>query len=228
MAETMTVNEVNVVKVATDLPDEQLALIGCGVTTGVGSALWTAEVKPGSSVAVFGCGGVGLSVLQGARIAGAAQIIAVDRFASKRAAALRFGATHTVDPAAGNPVGQVKSITNGRGAEYTFEAIGSVDTMAQAYDSACRGGAVTMVGSLSADARFILSANSIHLDAKRLLGSAYGSAQVRRDIPRLIALAESGRLDLGAMVSRRIGLADVDAAFEAMEQGEVIRSVITM
>ena len=103
MAEVMTVNETNVVKIETDLPDDQLALVGCGITTGVGSALWTAEVKPGSSVAVFGCGGVGLSVVQGARIAGAAELIAVDPFASKRDAAMTFGATHGVDPTVGRP-----------------------------------------------------------------------------------------------------------------------------
>ena len=227
MAEAMTVNETNLVKIETGLPDEQLALLGCGITTGVGSALWTAEVKPGSSVAVFGCGGVGLSVVQGARIAGAAELIAVDPFASKREAAKTFGATHGVDPTVADPVDQVKEITHGRGAEYTFEVVGRVDTMRQAYEAACRGGTVTMVGALPADLELPLPANRIHAEAKRILGSAYGSAQVRRDMPRLVALAETGRLDIGSMVSRHIGLTDVDAAFLAMEQGEVIRSVIT-
>ena len=227
MAESMRANEVNVVKVETDLPDDQLALIGCGVTTGVGAALWTAEVKPGSSVAVFGCGGVGLSVLQGARIAGAALIIAIDLFESKRKAALDQGATHVIDPEDGDVVGQLQAITKGRGVEYTFEAIATLGTMRQAYDATCKGGTVTYVGGLSSKAELSLPANMLHLQAKRLLGSAYGSAQVRRHIPQLITLVETGRLDLGSMVTRRIGLHDVDAAFTAMEQGEVIRSVIT-
>jgi S-(hydroxymethyl)glutathione dehydrogenase/alcohol dehydrogenase len=226
MAERMTVNEVNVVKVETDLPAEQLALIGCGVTTGVGSALWAAEVKPGSTVAIWGCGGVGLSILQGARIAGAAEIIAIDPFDSKREAAIQFGATHSVDPTREDAVARVKEITRGRGAEYTFEAVSTLDTMRNAYDAACRGGTVTFVGGLPWDLQFCLPANAIHMEAKRILGSAYGSAQALRDIPRLVALAETGRLDLAGMVSRRIGLADVDAAFAAMERGEVIRSVI--
>jgi S-(hydroxymethyl)glutathione dehydrogenase/alcohol dehydrogenase len=132
-----------------------------------------------------------------------------------------------VDPTVADPVDQVKEITHGRGAEYTFEVVGRVDTMRQAYEAACRGGTVTMVGALPSDLELPLPANRIHAEAKRILGSAYGSAQVRRDMPRLVALAETGRLDIGSMVSRHIGLTDVDAAFLAMEQGEVIRSVIT-
>jgi S-(hydroxymethyl)glutathione dehydrogenase/alcohol dehydrogenase len=226
MAEVMNVSEMSLVKVETDLPNDQLALIGCGVTTGVGSALWTAEVQPGSSVAIFGCGGVGLSVLQGARVAGAAEIFAVDPFELKREAARRFGATHTIDPTDGDPVAQVKLLTSGRGADYTFEVVGSLDTMRQTYDAACRGGVVTFVGGLRADVELSLPANGLHQDAKRILGSAYGSAQVRRDMPRLIALIESGRLDVETMVSRRIALDEIQDAFAAMEAGEVIRSVI--
>jgi S-(hydroxymethyl)glutathione dehydrogenase/alcohol dehydrogenase len=183
-------------------------------------------VEPGSSVAIFGCGGVGLSVLQGARIAGAAEIFAVDPFASKREAALRLGATHTIDPTEGDPVEQVKALTSGRGADYTFEVVGSLDTMRQTYDAACRGGVVTFIGGLRAELQLSLPANALHRDAKRIHGSVYGSAQVRRDMPRLIALIETGRLDLGAMVSRRIDLDEIQDAFVAMEAGEVIRSVI--
>jgi S-(hydroxymethyl)glutathione dehydrogenase/alcohol dehydrogenase len=226
MAEVMTVNEMSLVKVETDLPSEQLALIGCGVTTGVGAALWTAEVQPGSSVAIFGCGGVGLSVLQGARVAGAAAIIAVDPFESKREAARGFGATHTIDPTDGDPVEQVKSLTGGHGADYTFEVVGTLDTMRQTYDAACRGGVVTFIGGLHADLELSLPANGLHRDAKRIHGSVYGSAQVRRDMARLIALIEAGRLDLGTMVSRRINLDEIQDAFTAMDAGEVIRSVI--
>lgn len=226
MAEEMTVNEASLVKVETDLPDDQLALVGCGVTTGAGAALWTARVEPGSSVAIFGCGGVGLSALQGAFIAGADQIIAVDPFPMKRKAALDHGATDTVDPGDGDPVAQIRQLTGGRGAEYTFEVVGLLETMRQAYDAACMGGTVTFVGALRPDVELPLPANGLHADAKRVLGSVYGSAQIRRDMPKLVALAEAGRLDLGGMVTRRVPLDDVNLALEAIDSGEVIRSVL--
>lgn len=226
MAELMTVNQANLIKVETDLPDEQLALIGCGVTTGVGAALWTAQVEPGTSVAVLGCGGVGQALIQGAAIAGAARIIAVDPFALKRDEGARHGATDLIDPAEGDPVEQIRSLTGGRGAEYTFEAVGLVTTMRQAFDAACRGGTVTFVGAPPADLELPLPANALRAEAKRILGSHYGSAQIRRDMPRLVALAESGRLDVASMVTRRMALSEVNAAIAAIESGEVIRSVL--
>jgi len=123
-SDVMTVDEASVVKVATDLPDAQLALIGCGVTTGVGAALNTAKVRPGSTVAVLGCGGVGQAVIQGARVAGAGRIIAIDPQELKRKTAKKLGATDVVDPSQGDPVEQVKALTGGRGAVYAFEVIG--------------------------------------------------------------------------------------------------------
>src|SRR6478735_1347517 len=145
-AELMTVQQMSVVKVETDLPDEQLALIGCGVTTGVGAALNTAQVEPGSIVAVIGCGGVGQAVIQGARIAGAARIIAVDPVALKRDEALKNGATHVVDPTDADPVAQVQALTSGRGVDYAFEVIGTPATVVQAFDMARNGGAAVAVG----------------------------------------------------------------------------------
>jgi S-(hydroxymethyl)glutathione dehydrogenase/alcohol dehydrogenase len=227
LAEQMTINELNLVRVQTDLPDEQLALLGCGVTTGVGSALWTAQVEPGTTAVVFGCGGVGLSAIQGCRIAGAARIIAVDPTASKREAALALGASDTIDPAAGDPVEQVLALTGGYGADYTFEAVGLVETMEQAFSAACRGGTVVFVGALAADIGLTLPANALHADGKRILGSSYGSAQVRRDLPRLVALIEAGRLDVGSMISEITSLdVGATAAFEAIEAGRGIRTVI--
>lgn len=226
MAEVMTVNQANLIKVHTDLTDEQLALIGCGVTTGAGAALWTANVQPGSTVAVFGCGGVGLSAVQGSSIAGAAQIIAVDPFSSKREAALALGATHTVDPGDGDPVQQVRELTDGRGAEYTFEVVGLIETMRQAYHAAAWGGTVTFVGALRPDLELSLPANGLHAEGKRILGSVYGSAQVRTHMPRLVALVEAGRLNVDAMVTSRWGLEQVNEALEAIEAGEAIRSVL--
>jgi S-(hydroxymethyl)glutathione dehydrogenase / alcohol dehydrogenase len=225
-ADIMTVHEASVVKIETDLPDEQLALIGCGVTTGVGAALNTAQVEPGSTVAVIGCGGVGQAVIQGAHIAGASRIIAVDPVELKRKSAEQFGATDLVDPADSDPVSQVQALTGGRGADYAFEVIGRPETVAQAFASARRGGTVVVVGALRFDAEVTLSGFGLWYDEKRLLGCVYGSAQVRRDFPRFVGLAETGRLDLGAMVSRRISLDEVNDAFRAMEAGEVIRSVI--
>jgi S-(hydroxymethyl)glutathione dehydrogenase/alcohol dehydrogenase len=225
-ADVMTVDEASVVKIDTDLPDEQLALIGCGVTTGVGAALNTAQVKPGSTVAVIGCGGVGQSVIQGARIAGASRIFAVDPVELKRKAAEQFGATDLIDPAKGDPVGQVQAATEGRGADYAFEVIGLPETINQAYLTARRGGTVVVVGMPRMDAQVTLGAFGLFYDEKRILGCVYGSAQVRRDFPRFVQLVETGRLDLNNMVSRTIKLDEVNDAFRAMEAGEVIRSVI--
>ncbi len=226
MAEEMTVHESSAVKIDTDLPFEQLALVGCGVTTGIGSALWTAGVTPGSSVAIFGCGGVGIALLQGAGIAGAAQVIAVDVLPSKLEIARKFGATDVVDARAGNPVEQIRALTAGRGADFTFEVVGRPDVMRQAYDAAGRGGTVTFVGALRSDEILSLPANDLHLSAKRVLGSAYGSAQVRQHMPQLVALAHAGRLDLASMVSATLPLEAVNNAMEALEAGDVVRSVL--
>jgi S-(hydroxymethyl)glutathione dehydrogenase/alcohol dehydrogenase len=224
--DVMTTEESMVVKVETDLPPEQLALIGCGVTTGVGAALNTAHVQPGSTVAVIGCGGVGQSVIQGARIAGASRIFAVDPVEMKRKTAEQLGATDLIDPAAGDPIDQVKAATGGRGTDYAFEVIGLPETILQAYNTARRGGTVVIVGMPRLEHTVTFPAIQLFAEEKKMLGCFYGTAQVRRDFPRLVSLAETGRLDIGAMVSRRIGLEDVNEAFRAMQAGEVIRSVI--
>src|SRR4051812_38518142 len=225
-ADQMTCNQANVVKIDTDLPDAQLALIGCGVTTGVGAALNTARITPGSTVAVIGCGGVGQAVIQGARIAGASRIIAIDPVEMKRKSAEQLGATDLVDPGAGDPVAQVQNLTGGKGADYAFEVIGLPETIVQAYNTARRGGTVIVVGMPRMDAQVTLPAFGLFYEEKKILGCVYGSSQVRRDFPRFISLVETGRLDLNTMVSRRIKLDEVNDAFRAMEAGEVIRSVI--
>ncbi len=225
-AETLIVHEWMLVKVETDLPAEQLALIGCGITTGVGAVLNTASVLPGASVAVIGCGGVGQSIVQGARIAGASRIFAIDPFDHKRNVAQHFGATDLIDPAQGDPVEQVRDATGGRGADYAFEAVGLPATILQAWDTARAGGSVIVVGVARFDAQVTFPAVSLFGQSKRLLGCLYGAAQVRRDFPRFIQLAETGRLDIDSMISRRLRLDEVNEAFRAMEAGEVIRSVI--
>jgi len=225
-AELMVVDQAAVVKVETDLPSDQLALIGCGIMTGVGAALNTAQVVPGSTVAVFGCGGVGQSVIQGARIAGASRIIAVDPVALKRDTALRLGATDVVDPDEGDPSRAVRALCGGRGADYAFEVIGLPETMVQAWRATRPGGTAVMVGMPRSDAQVTFPAFLMFASERRILGSLYGSAQVRRDFPRMVQLAETGRLDLASMVSRHIDLHGVNDAFRAMEAGETIRSVI--
>ncbi len=225
-ADVMTVDEASVVRVETDLPDAQLALIGCGVTTGVGAALNTAKVRPGSTVAVLGCGGVGQAVIQGARIAGASRIIAIDPQPLKRKMATQLGATDAVDPSSADPVEQVKALTGGRGTDYAFEVIGLPETIVTAYNLARRGGEVVIVGMARFDAQFTLPAFGIFFEEKTVKGCKYGSAQVRRDFPRFVELIETGRLDTSAMVSKTIPLDAVNDAFRAMEAGEVIRSVI--
>ena len=226
-SDMMTCDEISLIKVETDLPDEQLALIGCGVTTGVGAAVNTAQVVPGSTVAVVGCGGVGQAVIQGAHIAGATRIIAVDPVELKRTTALQLGATDAVDPSAADPVTQVQELTGGRGADYAFEVIGNPATIQQVFHMARPGGACVLVGVPRFDQTVELPSMPLILQEKRVLGTVYGSAQVNRDFPRLIGLVEHGKLDLGDMVSRRMKLDEINDAFKAMEAGEVIRSVIS-
>jgi S-(hydroxymethyl)glutathione dehydrogenase/alcohol dehydrogenase len=225
-AEEMIVHEANVVTLRTELPDEQLALVGCGVTTGVCAVFNTAGVQPGSTVAVIGCGGVGQAVVQGARIAGAARIFAVDPVAFKRQSALQFGASEGIDPAQADPVEQLRAATHGRGVDYVFEVVGRPQTVLQAHAAARLGGTVVLIGAGLPGEQVCFDIFALHRE-KRLLGCGYGSAQVRRDIPRLVALAEAGELDLGSMVTRRMSIENVNEAFRLMTSGEVLRSVLS-
>jgi S-(hydroxymethyl)glutathione dehydrogenase/alcohol dehydrogenase len=227
-AERAVLSQHSVVKVQTDVPLEQLALIGCGVTTGVGAVLNTAAVKPGSSVAVIGCGGVGQAVIQGARIAGASTIVAVDTVQSKLDAAQKLGAHETVLAGPGkDPVSAVRDLSDGRGVDYAFEVIGNMSTLEQAYNMIRRRGTVIAVGVPSFDKQLTLPAWDLILNEKQIRGCLYGSSQVAAEFPRLVRFIEKGQLDLGAMVSRVIKIDEVNDAFRAMEAGEVIRSVIT-
>jgi S-(hydroxymethyl)glutathione dehydrogenase / alcohol dehydrogenase len=226
-ADFMVTHEASLVAVETDLPDEELALLGCGVTTGLAAALCSAGVLPGSSVAVIGCGGVGQSVIQGSRICGAATIIAIDPVAERRQASLRLGAGHAVDPADGSAVDQVRALTAGRGVDYSFEVVGHPELMVQAYEMARTEGTVTLVGMPPAGATLTLPAVSAVFSGKRLVGSPVGGAQVLRDFPRFIRLAELGKLDLGSLVSRHITLDEVNAGIGLLDRAEGVRTVIT-
>ena len=223
MAELMLGHERSFVRVETDLPDEELALVGCGVATGALAAMRAAPVTPGSSVAVFGCGGVGTSVIQGARIAGAVTIIAVDSVELKRETASRLGATHTIDSTAVDPVEAVRELTEGRGVDVAFEAGGGRETATWAVEAARHGGTAVCVGGGTPSLK-----NVSLFQPKTVKWTKYGDADPRRDFPMLVAMAENGMLDLTVAVSRRIRLDEVVDGFEAMERGEVIRSVIVL
>lgn len=223
-AEQTILPEQGVVKVDPDIPLEVASLVGCAVTTGVGAAINTARVTPGSSVVVFGCGGVGISVIQGARIAGAAEIVAVDLVDAKLDWARSFGATHAVTPDA---LEDVKGeITGGIGFDYAFEAIGNPTTMRAAYDAVRRGGTACIVGVGRMDQQVAFSALELFYNEKTLVGSYYGSADVRSDFNRLLRLWRQGKLDLDGMISRRVKIDEVNDAISALLSGEVIRSVI--
>jgi S-(hydroxymethyl)glutathione dehydrogenase/alcohol dehydrogenase len=225
-AEEMIVPEQGVVVIPDDVPYEIGALIGCGVTTGVGAAINTARVEVGSNVVVFGCGGVGISAIQGARLAGAAEIVAVDTVAAKLEDAKRFGATHGAHP---DHLAAVSAeVTGGDGFDYAFECIGIAPTFRAAWDHTRRGGTTVIVGAGRADAILELNGFELFFSEKRLLGSYYGSADVRTEFHRLIRLWRAGRLDLEGMITRRLTLDEVNDGLEALRRGEVIRQVISL
>ena len=224
-AEKMLLHENAVVKIREDMPLEAAALIGCGVMTGVGAALNTAKVEPGSTVAVFGAGGVGLAAMQGARIAGARQIIAVDVVESKLATARELGATHIVDASSGDPVAKIREMTKG-GVDYSFEAIGLRTAAAQAFDCLNIGGTATVIGMIPIGEKVEIDARML-LSERKLQGSIMGSNRFRVDMPRHIEFYLQGRLKLDEMISRKGRLEDVNEAFRAMKAGEVARTVLT-
>ena len=226
-AEAMVVDEASVVPVRASLADDQLALLGCGVTTGLGAALNTARVTPGSSVAVLGCGGVGQSVIQGARIAGAATIIAIDPVKARREGSVQAGATHTIDPNETDPVSQVRELTHGRGADYSFEVVGQPELMVQAFSLTRTAGAVTLVGMPATTDQLTLPAMAAVFSGKRLQGAVIGGSQILRDFPRYIALAESGKLNLASMVSRHITLDEINKGVDLAHRAEGVRTVVT-
>jgi S-(hydroxymethyl)glutathione dehydrogenase / alcohol dehydrogenase len=223
-AEKMLVHENALVKVGDDLPLDRAALIGCGVMTGVGAAINTAKVAPGSTVAVFGAGGVGLACIQGARVAGARMIIAVDKFKNKLELAKKLGATHGVDASGGDAVAQIKSLTGG-GVDYSFEAIGLKVAAEQAYACLGVGGVATIVGMIPLGQKVEIDGTSL-LREKRIQGCFMGSNRFRIDMPHIIELYQQGRIDLDDMITRRGKLGDVNEAFRAMKAGEVARTVL--
>lgn len=225
-AEEVVLPAEGVIKIDDDVPFEIASLIGCGVMTGVGAAINTAQVQPGSSVVVFGCGGVGISVIQGARIAGAAEIVAVDLVESKREDAKRFGATHACAP---DELDALKAqLTANEGFDYGFEVVGLGRTIRATYDAVRRGGTAVIVGMGAETDKIEFSAWELFFSEKTLKGTFYGSADVRRDFHRLLRLWRAGRLDLEGMVSQTLGMEDINRALTDMQEGKVIRTVIKL
>jgi S-(hydroxymethyl)glutathione dehydrogenase/alcohol dehydrogenase len=221
-AEYTCMPEGGVVKVREDAPLETICLVGCGVTTGVGAALWTADVQAGSDVAVIGVGGVGLNIIQGAKLASARRIIAVDLLDNKLEMAKRFGATDVVNANNEDPVAKVRELTGGY-LDYAFEAIGLPQTVEQAFAMIRAGGTAVAVGVTRGN---VTVPGSAFLQEKKLIGSLYGSASVQAAIPRLVDLYMAGKLMLDELVSRRRPLSEINEAFADMKAGAVARSVI--
>ena len=224
-AEQLLIHEHACVKIRPDMPLDRAALIGCAVTTAYGSVIRTAEVRPGQSVAVLGCGGIGLATINAAAIAGAGRIIAIDRVASKEQLAREFGATDFVDASDGDVWKKVLSMTAG-GVDHAFEAIGLTATAEDAFRMLRRRGIATIIGMIPVGQKLSLNGYEF-LKEKQIRGSFMGSNQFPIDIPRIVDFYMSGRLKLDEMISRRIRLDQVNEAFAEMESGAIARSVIT-
>ena len=224
-AEKMLCPERSLVKIRDDMPLDRASLIGCGVTTGLGAVLNTVNVPSGASVVIIGCGGVGLSALQGARITGAGKIIAVDTQAWKFDLARSMGATDCVDSKEGDPVAAVHEITGG-GADFVFECIGLVPTVQQAIGMTARGGTTVLVGVVPVTEMVPISAADLVLQEKKIVGSYMGSNRFRFDMPKYVDFYLDGRLMLDEMISARIKLDEVNGAFDLMRKGEAARQVI--
>jgi Zn-dependent alcohol dehydrogenase len=227
MAEYATVAVDNVVKIDSAIPLACAALVGCAVTTGVGAVFNTARVRPGSSVAVFGCGGIGLNVIQGARIAGAGRIVAIDTLQPKLEMAKQFGATDTLlAKAEEDLVKPIKKLTGG-GADYAFECVGSGELAAVAYRAIGRGGTAVVVGVAKPSDTTSVRTMSLPFEEKTLTGSYFGSCVPRVDYPRLLALYMAGRLKLEELITHRYQIGEAAQAFADLESGKNARGVIT-
>jgi S-(hydroxymethyl)glutathione dehydrogenase / alcohol dehydrogenase len=215
-----------VIRAPKDVPFDALATIGCAVLTGVGAVTGAARVAPGARVAVIGAGGVGLNAIQGAAIAGCAEIVAVDLRAAPLALATQFGATHTLEAPPDVPAA-VRDLTGGRGVDYAFDTVGTPATLTAALASTRKGGTVVLTGLARADGQAAFPMFPFVMQEKRLLGSVYGSGQPARDIPRLIELYQEGRLKLRELVARTYRLSGVNDALDALAASDGARGVIT-
>lgn len=224
-AQEILVHEHALAKIDNTMPLDRAALIGCGVMTGWGAVTRTAQIRPGDSVAVFGCGAVGLSTVQAARLAGALNIIAVDLNPDRLSLARKFGATDMVNPAKADPVSEIHALTAGKGVEIAFEAVGQTALVEQCFLSTRKGGTTVMIGLMGLQEKIQLPFG--HFIAERkVMGCDMGSNQFRTDMPRLARLYLDGRLNLDDMLTDRLPLSRINEGFAAMERGEGIRTII--
>ena len=223
-AERMLVHESGCVPIRRDMPFDRACLVSCGVATGFGAVTRTAQVRPAQTVAVIGCGGVGLAAVNGAVVAGARQIIAIDRAPMKLDLARTFGATDTIEACAdADVVGRVRELTGGEGVDHAIEAIGLAQTARQAFDMVRRGGAATIAGVITSDVQL---PGMAFIREKRIQGSFMGGVRPSVDIPHYVDLYMQGKLRLDELISRRIRLEQINEGFEDMARGAVARSVI--
>jgi S-(hydroxymethyl)glutathione dehydrogenase/alcohol dehydrogenase len=225
-ADFAVVAEEGAIPVPADVPFEALATLGCAVITGVGAVLNAARVEAGASVVVVGAGGVGLNVMQGARLAGCEKIIAIDTRSKPLNLARDFGATHTVEASTENVAGQVRELTNGRGADYVFDTVGAPETLAQSLVYARKGGTIVLTGLSRVDALASIPTFLFVMQEKRLIGSLYGSGQQWKDIPRLVAWYQEGKLKLCELAMRTYKLDGINEALAALASGEGARGII--
>ncbi len=207
--------------------DEEACLLGCGAMAGIGAAINTAQIRPGDSVAVFGCGGVGLSAVQGAKLCNALPIVAVDVRGEKEAEARRFGATHFVNASEGDPVAKVREITKG-GADFTFEATGHVETAELCYKATCRAGTTVLIGQPTENALAGFPPYWIAQDENKVIGSSYGSTRPMIDFPKVLRLVKHGLLNLESLISEVWPLSRINEAIALVETGKVNRIVLRL
>ncbi len=222
------VPEIALAKVREDAPFDKICYIGCGVTTGIGAVINTAKVEPGASVAVFGLGGIGLNVIQGARMAGAGMIVGIDINAGKKEMAERFGMTHFVNPdeVDGDLVPYLVDLTGG-GADYSFECIGNVEIMRQALECCHRGWGVSVIIGVAGAGQEISTRPFQLVTGRVWKGTAFGGARSRRDVPRIVDWYMDGKIEIDPMITHTMPLNDINTAFDLMHAGESIRSVVT-
>ena len=218
-------SENRVTKIRKDMPLDKAALLGCAVPTGIGAVINESKVETGSSVAVFGAGGIGLNIIQGAALVNALKIIAVDLLDHKLDFARKFGATHVINAKEGDPVEKIKELTDGKGVDYAFESIGHVETMEQAYQSACNNGIVNLVGNPRPDEKIRINAVQTHY-GKCLRGGHGGSTRPERDFPRYVDLYLVGKLKLDELITHSFILEKVNDALQLLEKGVVGRAII--
>ena len=221
----MLLHENSVVKIDKRYPLQTAAIVGCAVTTGFGAAIRSSGLKPGETAAIYGCGGVGLSIVQGARVAGARRIIAVDKFDAKLELARELGATDTVNATETDPVAAIRELTGGRGVDHAFEAVGLPMLVSQAVRSLAIHGTATLVGVLPAGSNIEFPWEALRPEC-RLQTSRMGSNAFRFDIPNYLELYDQGRLRLDEMITRRIPLDGINDAFRAMDEGDGARSLL--